>query len=130
MNRGVIMGLLDLFKTKATVADEEPQERKLVKEDFKVVGVHYHPNEIKRLQNANPDWRKGGKTLAAEGKCNQKIYHYSYINKPVKIAFDDGKVYIDRSCRVATKKQAMKIGRELNQLSVLRWRDGECLTVE
>lgn len=43
---------------------------------------------------------------------------------------DNGKVYIDISCRVATKKQAMKMGRELNQLSVLRWRDGECLTVE
>ena len=43
---------------------------------------------------------------------------------------DDGKAYIDISVRIATKKEAMKRGRELNQLSVLRWADCECLTVE
>ena len=43
---------------------------------------------------------------------------------------DDGKAYIDISCRVATKSGAMPMGRELKQLSVLRWRDCECLTVE
>lgn len=42
---------------------------------------------------------------------------------------DDGKAYIDISCRVATKSGAMIMGRELKQLSVLRWRDCECLTV-
>lgn len=89
------MGLFDFLKK------EQPQEeRHLVKEDFNVFGLHYHPNEIKRLQNANPDWRKGGKTLAAEGKVMQKIYHYSYINKPVKIAVDDGSIY---------KKGALKV---------------------
>ena len=43
---------------------------------------------------------------------------------------DDGKAYIDISVRIATKKEAMTRGRELNQLSVLRWSDCECLTVE
>ncbi len=43
---------------------------------------------------------------------------------------DDGKAYIDISYRIATKKQAMTVGRELNQLTVLRWRDCECLVVE
>ena len=42
---------------------------------------------------------------------------------------DDGKAYIDISVRIATKKEAMTRGRELNQLSVLRWSDCECLTV-
>ena len=42
---------------------------------------------------------------------------------------DDGKAYIDISVRIATKKEAMQRGRELNQLSVLRWADCECLTV-
>lgn len=82
------MGLFDFLKK------EPPQEeRHLVKEDFKVLGVYYHPNEIKRLQNANPDWKKGGKALVEEGKANKRIYHYSYINKPVKIAVDDGSIY-------------------------------------
>lgn len=43
---------------------------------------------------------------------------------------DDGKAYIDISHRIATKKQAMIVGRELNQLTILRWRDCECLVVE
>ena len=43
---------------------------------------------------------------------------------------DEGKAYVDISCRIATKSKAMEMGRELNQLSVLRWRDCECLAVE
>ena len=43
---------------------------------------------------------------------------------------DNNKVYIDISCRVATKRDAMQMGRELNQLSVLRWADMECLAVD
>lgn len=42
---------------------------------------------------------------------------------------EDGLAYVDISCRVATKRKAMEMGRELSQLSVLRWRDGECLAV-
>lgn len=42
---------------------------------------------------------------------------------------DNGKVYVDISCRVATKRDAMQMGRDLNQLSVLRWADMECLAV-
>ena len=42
---------------------------------------------------------------------------------------DNNKVYIDVSHRVATKRDAMQMGRELNQLSILRWADMECLAV-
>ena len=42
---------------------------------------------------------------------------------------DNGNVCIDISCRIATKSKAMEMGRELNQLSVLRWSDMECLAV-
>ena len=42
---------------------------------------------------------------------------------------DNGNVYIDISCRIVTKSKAMEMGRELNQLSVLRWSDMECLAV-
>jgi hypothetical protein len=42
---------------------------------------------------------------------------------------DNGSVYIDISCRIATKSKAMEMGRELNQLSILRWSDMECLAV-
>ena len=42
---------------------------------------------------------------------------------------DNGQVYIDISCRIATKTKAMTVGKQLNQLSVLRWKDCECLAV-
>ena len=45
------------------------------------------------------------------------------------IWIDGSKAYIDISCRIATKSKAMEMGRELNQLSVLRWSDMECLAV-
>jgi hypothetical protein len=42
---------------------------------------------------------------------------------------DEGKAYIDISCRIATKCGAMEKGRELKQLSVLRWADMVCVAV-
>ena len=42
---------------------------------------------------------------------------------------DDGKVYVDISCRVATKRDAMQMGRDLNQLTVLKWATMQCLEV-
>jgi hypothetical protein len=42
---------------------------------------------------------------------------------------DNNKVYIDVSHRVATKREAMERGRELNQLTVLQWSTMQCLEV-
>ena len=39
------------------------------------------------------------------------------------IWFCDDIYYIDKSHRVNTKREALEIGRECNQISVLRWRD-------
>ena len=48
----------------------------------------------------------------------------------VGVWIDGGNAYIDISVRIATRRDAMAKGRELNQLSVLRWSDFECITVE
>lgn len=37
------------------------------------------------------------------------------------IWYSEGIYYIDHSFRVSTKKEALKIGREHNQISVLKW---------
>lgn len=37
------------------------------------------------------------------------------------IWYSDGIYYIDHSFRVSTKKEALRIGRECNQISVLKW---------
>ena len=37
--------------------------------------------------------------------------------------FSEGIYYIDKSKRVKTKREALKIGRECHQISVLKWSD-------
>jgi hypothetical protein len=37
--------------------------------------------------------------------------------------FSEGIYYIDKSHRVNTKREALKIGRECNQISVLCWKN-------
>ena len=39
------------------------------------------------------------------------------------IWFSEGIYYIDLSHRVATKREALEVGRACNQISVLRWKD-------
>lgn len=39
------------------------------------------------------------------------------------IWLENGVYYIDNSHRVATKREALKVGRECNQISVLKWSD-------
>lgn len=39
------------------------------------------------------------------------------------IWYENGIYYVDHSFRVSTKKEAMRIGREHNQISILCWRD-------
>lgn len=77
------MALFDkLFQKKEAQTQESGQ---LVKEDFHVAGSSYYSANIKKLACANEDWKKSGKKLAAEGKVMEKIFRYTYINKPVKL---------------------------------------------
>lgn len=36
---------------------------------------------------------------------------------------EDGVWYVDKSRRVSTKREALKLGRECNQISILKWSD-------
>ena len=77
------MALFDkLFQKKEANTEESGQ---LVKEDFYVAGSNYYSANIKKLACANEEWKKSGKKLAAEGRVMEKIFRYTYINKPVKL---------------------------------------------
>lgn len=54
-------------------------------ETFCGVGTEYYLDNIRKLAIYNQDYRKSGKTLASEGKCMQKIFQYSFVNRPVKL---------------------------------------------
>lgn len=59
----------------------------------------------------------------------QAIHELNGRSEYLGVWVDEGKVYIDISHRIATKREAMERGRELNQLTILRWADMECLAV-
>ena len=42
---------------------------------------------------------------------------------------DDGFAYVDISKRIGTKQEAMRLGKEKKQLSILDWRKNRCLAV-
>ena len=69
---------------------------------------------------------KSGWQVATEGKETESIQEAMKIIKDYKgdcgVWYNEGIYYIDKSHRVATKKEALAIGRECNQMSVLCWR--------
>jgi hypothetical protein len=69
---------------------------------------------------------KSGWQVATEGIETTDIrYAITVVRKVYNgncgIWYSDGIYYIDKSHRVSTKKEALTIGRECNQISVLKW---------
>lgn len=55
--------------------------------------------------------------------CIMELLHGEHLG----IWIDNGKAYIDLSEHIATKKQAMKAGKERKQLSIWNWKAGEAI---
>ncbi len=89
---------------------------------------------ILKLKNDDGLTLKGGKKInyktgwqvATEGiettSAREAINAVKAYNGNCGIWYSDGIYYIDKSKRVNTKKEAIKIGRECNQISILNWR--------
>ena len=88
---------------------------------------------IRKLQNNDGLTLKGGKPItyksgwqvATEGvecktarECMEAVKAY---NGSCGVWLSDGIYYVDKSHRVNTKREAMRIGRECKQISILRW---------
>ena len=88
---------------------------------------------IKKLTNNDGITLKGGKII--EYKTGWQVAVYGVEVKTAREAieavkayggncgvwFADGIYYIDKSFRVDTKKEALRIGREHNQISIFGW---------
>jgi hypothetical protein len=88
---------------------------------------------IRKLVNNDGITLKGGKVI--EYKTGWQVAVYGVEVKTAREAinavkayggncgvwFADGIYYIDKSFRVDTKKEALKIGREHNQISIFGW---------
>jgi hypothetical protein len=79
------------------------------------------------LKAGKPITYKSGWQVATEGSATTDIHEAMKMIKAFGgncgIWLENGIYYIDKSKRVSTKREAMKIGRECNQISILRWRD-------
>lgn len=88
---------------------------------------------IRKLNNNDGVTLKGGKVI--EYKTGWQVAVYGVEVKTAREAieavktyggncgvwFADGIYYIDKSFRVDTKKEALRIGREHNQISIFGW---------
>lgn len=84
-------------------------------------------NDGLTLKAGKPIMYKSGWQVATEGvECKtarEAINAIKTYNGTCGVWYAGGIYYIDKSHRVNTKREAMRIGRECKQISVLRWRD-------
>lgn len=83
-------------------------------------------NDGLTLKNGKTIVYKSGYQVATEGQETKDIRQAMQMIKAYGgncgIWFSNGIYYIDKSHRVSTKREAMEVGRQCNQISVLCWR--------
>lgn len=83
-------------------------------------------NEGLTLKHGKVITYKSGWQVATEGKettdINEAIKMVREYNGDCGVWYSEGIYYIDKSHRVNTKREAMQVGKEHNQISVLNWR--------
>ena len=83
-------------------------------------------NEGLTLKHGKAITYKSGWQVATEGKetdnINEAMMMIREYNGDCGVWYSEGIYYIDKSYRVNTKREAMMIGRQCNQISILNWR--------
>ena len=74
-----------IFAKDLKKAPTKEKERTLKKEDYYITGTAYNKSNIKKLAVSNPDWKSTKAKLIKDGKGDDEIYRFNYINKPVKL---------------------------------------------
>ena len=83
-------------------------------------------NEGLTLKNGKPITFKTGYQVATEGietkSAQEAINAVRAYKGDCGLWYAEGVYYIDKSHRVATKREALAVGKACNQISVLNWR--------
>lgn len=83
-------------------------------------------NDGLTLKNGKSIQYKTGWQVATEGietrDMREAMTAIKAYNGNCGVWFSDGIYYIDKSFRVNTKREALRIGREHNQISILGWK--------
>lgn len=84
-------------------------------------------NDGLTLKDGEPITYKSGWQVATEGvECRtawEALAAVMAYDGTCGIWYADGIYYVDKSHRVDTRREALQIGRECHQISVLRWKD-------
>ena len=84
-------------------------------------------NDGLTLKHGTPTAYKTGWQVATEGiettSAREAINAVKAYGGNCGVWFSNGIYYIDKSRRVNTKNEALKIGRACNQISILNWRN-------
>lgn len=82
-------------------------------------------NDGMTLKNGNKIIYKSGWQVATEGvECKtarDAMNAVKAYNGNCGVWYSDNTWFVDKSKRVSTKKEALRIGRECNQISILKW---------
>lgn len=85
-------------------------------------------NDGLTLKNGKIIRYKSGWQVATDGviahTAREAINAVKQYNGNCGVWLEDGKYYIDRSKRVNTKREALEIGKQCNQISVYGWKLG------
>ena len=83
-------------------------------------------NDGLTLKNGKKIMYKSGWQVATEGQettnAREAMQMIRAYNGDCGVWYSEGIYYIDKSHRVSTKREALAVGRECNQISVLNWR--------
>ena len=83
-------------------------------------------NDGLTLKKGNKITYKSGWQVATEGQettdVREAMQMVKAYNGDCGVWYSDGIYYIDKSHRVSTKREAIRIGRQCNQISVLNWK--------
>ena len=82
-------------------------------------------NDGMTLKNGNKITYKSGWQVATEGvECKtarEAMNAVKAYSGNCGVWYSDNTWFVDKSKRVSTKKEALRIGRECNQISILKW---------
>lgn len=82
-------------------------------------------NDGMTLKNGNKITYKSGWQVATEGvECKtarEAMNAVKAYGGNCGVWYSDNTWFVDKSKRVSTKKEALRIGRECNQISILKW---------
>lgn len=84
MALGNLIGLLKDKKIKSVAPEKKEIKPHYIEREYRLAGVNFYKKNIERLRVVNDTWKIKKSELPDE-YIGRKIFHYNFINRPVKL---------------------------------------------